>query len=239
MLVEYAPPRQRMFYGSFEMSSQGFALVVGSVFALSLARLLPHAALQAWGSRVPFIAGSLIGPLGFYIRHHVAKSPVLKRLQERHALQPRTAFAPYFARHKSAVICGVGVVIAGAALNFLWHGYMPVYVTRHLNLPLYAALFGNSASGLIAVFGYPLVGKLADRVGAYRIFFPTVIVFALAAFPLYQFVVEAPSIERLFCAQIVASIFLTLMSGAHPGMLTALSRRGCAPPASPFPITSP
>ena len=222
MLVEYAPPRQRMFYGSFEMSSQGFALVVGSVFAFSLARLLPPAALQSWGWRVPFIAGSVIGPIGFYIRHRVAESPVLRRLQERHALLPRAAFAPYFAQHKSAVICGMGVVIVGAALNYLWHGYMPLYVTRHLHLPLYAALFGNSASGLIAVFGYPLVGKLADRVGAYRVFFPTVIVFAFAAFPLYQFVSTSPTIAHLFAAQIVASLFLTLMSGAHPGMLTAL-----------------
>jgi MHS family proline/betaine transporter-like MFS transporter len=120
------------------------------------------------------------------------------------------------------VICGMGVVIVGAALNYLWHGYMPLYVTRHLHLPLYAALFGNSASGLIAVFGYPLVGKLADRVGAYRVFFPTVIVFAFAAFPLYQFVSTSPTIAHLFAAQIVASLFLTLMSGAHPGMLTAL-----------------
>jgi MFS family permease len=135
---------------------------------------------------------------------------------------PRAAFLPYFARHKAAVLCGIGVIAVGAALNFLWHGYMPVYVTHHLHLPLYAALFGNSASGLIAVIGYPLVGKLADRVGAYRIFFPTVIVFMFAAFPLYYFVASAPGIERLFFAQIIASLFLTLMSGAHPGMLTAL-----------------
>lgn len=222
MLVEYAPPKQRMFYGSFEMASQGFALLVGSLFAFALARMLTHAQLQAWGWRIPFIAGSLIGPLGFYIRHHVAESPVLHNLQERHALLPRDAFAPYFAKHKAALFCGIGVIVVGAALNFLWHGYMPLYVTRHLHLPLYAALFGNSASGLIAVIGYPLVGKLADRVGAYRVFFPTVIVFAFAAFPLYRFVAVDPTIQRLFIAQIVASLFLTLMSGPHPGMLTAL-----------------
>ncbi len=222
MLVEYAPPKQRMFYGSFEMASQGFALVVGSVFAFTLARLLPHAALASWGWRVPFIAGSIIGPVGYYIRHNVAESPVLQRLQAKHALMPRGSFAPYFAQHKSALLCGIGVVAAGTALNFLWHSYMPVYVTHHLHLPLYDALFGNCASGLIAVVGYPLAGKLADRIGAYRIFFPVTIVFMFAAFPLYYFVASAPSIERLVAAQIIASLFLTLMSGAHPGMLTAL-----------------
>jgi MHS family proline/betaine transporter-like MFS transporter len=222
MLVEYAPPGKRMFYGSFEMASQGFALFIGSVMAFGLARLMPHAVLASWGWRVPFILGSFIGPVGYYIRHNVAESPVLRRLQAKHALLPRDRFAGYFARHKAAVFCGIGVIIAGAAINYLWHGYMPLYVTRHLHLPLYAALLGNSVSGLIAIVGYPLAGKLADRVGAYTVFFPTVTIFALAAYPLYHFVAVDPSIERLFLAQMVASVFLTLMSGPHPGMLTAL-----------------
>ncbi|HEX7388840.1 MAG TPA: MFS transporter [Acidiphilium sp.] len=222
MLVEYAPAGKRMFYGSFEMASQGFALLVGSLLAFSLARYLPHAAMRSWGWRVPFILGAFIGPVGYYIRHHVAESPVLRRLQEHHDLMPRDRFAPYFARHKAALLCGIGVIVVGAALNFLWHGYMPLYVTRHLHLPLYVALFGNSASGLIAVIGYPLAGKLADRVGAYRVFFPVVIAFSIAAYPLYHFVVSDPTIPRLVTAQIIASLFLTLMSGPHPGMLTDL-----------------
>jgi MFS family permease len=222
MLVEFAPANKRMFYGSFEMASQGLALLIGSLMAFTLARLLPHAALQSWGWRVPFILGAFIGPVGFYIRHNVAESPALLRAKAAHALLPRGAFAPYFARHRAAVYTGIGVIIVGTALNYLWHGYMPLFVTKHLHLPLYAALAGNSASGLIAVFGYPLAGRLADRVGAYRIFFPVVIIFALAAFPLYAYVADAPTIPHLVEAQIVASIFLCLMSGAHPGMLTAL-----------------
>lgn len=222
MLVEYAPPGKRMFYGSFEMASQGFALLVGSLLAFSLARFLPHRMMSAWGWRVPFILGAFIGPVGYYIRHHVAESPVLRRLQERHALMPRDRFVPYFLRNKSALLCGIGVIVVGAALNYLWHGYMPLYVTRHLHLPLYAALLGNSLSGLIAVIGFPLAGRLADRVGAYRLFFPVTIAFAIAAYPLYHYVVAAPSIERLIEAQVVASLFFTLMSGPHPGMLTEL-----------------
>lgn len=222
MLVEYAPKNRRMFYGSFEMASQGFALLVGSMFAFFLARYMPSHAMHVWGWRVPFIVGSIIGPVGYYIRHHVAESPVLRRLQEQHALIRRDRFIPYFLANKSALICGIGVIVVGASVNFLWHGYMPLYVTRHLHLPLYAALFGNSVSGVIAIIGYPLVGKLADRVGAYNIFFPVTIIFAVAAYPLYLFVIEAPSVERLFIAQVVASLFLTFMSGPHPGMLTAL-----------------
>lgn len=222
MLVEYAPRGQRNFYGSFEMASQGFALLVGSLFAFFLARYLPAHAMQEWGWRVPFIVGFIIGPVGYYIRHHVAESPVLRQLQAQHALMHRDRFLPYFLNNKAALLCGMGVIIVGAAVNFLWHNYMPLYVTHQLHLPLYAALFGNSVSGVIAIFGYPLVGKLADRVGAFRLFFPVTIIFAFATYPLYVFVIASPSIERLFIAQMITSLFLTMMSGAHPGMLTSL-----------------
>jgi hypothetical protein len=49
-----------------------------------------------------------------------------------------------------------------------------------------------------------------------------VTIFALSAWPLYYFVASAPSVERLFVAEIVATLFLSLMSGPHPGMLSAL-----------------
>jgi len=219
MLVEYAPPGKRMFYASFQMMSHGLALVFVSAFSYGLTTQLDPAALDDWGWRIPFFFGALIGPVGLYIRHQVGETPEFLRAQ---SLQLRTATRRRGRPNLAAVTCGIGVISLGAAVNYLWHSYAPIYVVQQLHLPLSTALGGTALAGLIATATYPLSGWLADRVGPFRLFFPVVTIFALSAWPLYHYVVAAPSVERLYACQAAAALFLGLMSGAHPGMLAAL-----------------
>jgi MFS transporter, MHS family, proline/betaine transporter len=81
MLTEYAPPGKRMFYGSFQLMSQGVALLLASGFAYLLTTTLDTHQLQSWGWRIPFLFGAAIGPVGIYIRHSVGESPEYLRAQ--------------------------------------------------------------------------------------------------------------------------------------------------------------
>jgi MFS transporter, MHS family, proline/betaine transporter len=135
--------------------------------------------------------------------------------------QPRSA-VQFVREQGDAALCAMGVIIVGAATNYVWHSYLPVYVERQLHLPLANALLGTFASGLLNLFLFPLSGRLADRVGAYRLFYPIVIAWILCAYPLFRFVSDAPSFGHLFAAQMVATVFLAAMSGSHPGMLATL-----------------
>ena len=226
MLVELAPPGRKMFYGSFQMASQGMALLVASGISLLLTEAMAPAALEAWGWRIPFLLGSLIGPLGFYIRRKCAESPEFLALRAAGGPLPVTGFAPAMARQWRAVVCAFGIIAVGTALNYLWHSYTPTYVTEQLHLPLSAALAGSSLCGLVAIVVYPLAGLLADRIGAYRQFFFVVTAFAFCAYPIYAYVDTAPSVPRLFVSQLVATLFLGFMSGPHPGMLATLFPTG-------------
>ena len=226
MLVELAPPGRKMFYGSFQMASQGMALLVASGISLLLTEAMAPAALEAWGWRIPFLLGSLIGPLGFYIRRKCAESPEFLALRAAGGALPVTDFAPAMARQWRAVVCAFGIIAVGTALNYLWHSYTPTYVTEQLHLPLSAALAGSSLCGLVAIVVYPLAGLLADRIGAYRQFFFVVTAFAFCAYPIYAYVDAAPSVPRLFVSQLVATLFLGFMSGPHPGMLATLFPTG-------------
>jgi MHS family proline/betaine transporter-like MFS transporter len=49
-----------------------------------------------------------------------------------------------------------------------------------------------------------------------------VVLWALIAYPLFAWVVAQPTPERLFTAQMIATLVLSIMSGPHPGMLTQL-----------------
>ncbi|WP_347558100.1 MFS transporter [Robbsia sp. KACC 23696] len=236
MLVEYAPPGKKMFYGSFNMTAQSFALLLSSGAGYCLTTMLTHAQLLSWGWRLPFLCGALVGPVGFYIKHRVAESPEFRAMQGRRnatvdadssgRVRPtraaRTPMRTFFREHGRGALCAIGVIGVGAATNYVWHSYIAIYVERQLHLPLQVALRGAFFCGVLNLFLFPLSGKLADRFGAYRLFYPVILVWMICAYPLFAYVVAAPSPERLFFAQIVSTVFLAAMSGAHPGMLATL-----------------
>ena len=70
MLVEYAPPHKKMFYGSFNMSAQAFALLLSSGVGYLLTTQLTHEQLVAWGWRLPFLFGALAGPFAAVLTPH-------------------------------------------------------------------------------------------------------------------------------------------------------------------------
>jgi MFS family permease len=222
MLVEYAPPGKKMFYGSFNMSAQAFALLLSSGTGWLLTTHLTHAQLVEWGWRVPFLLGSLAGPIGFYIRHRVAESPEFIQLREHGGTRQRQTVREFFRENTDAVVCAMGIIIVGAATNYVWHSYLPLYVERQLHLPLSTALVGAFVSGVLNLALFPLAGKLCDRYGAYRLFYPVVTAWVVTAYPLFAFVISAPSPVHLFIAQMVSTVFLAAMSGSHPGMLATL-----------------
>src|SRR5215470_7524232 len=69
-LVEHMPHR-RGFIASWQFASQGVSQLLGSGFGVGLTAHLGAADLQAWGWRIPFLFGVLIGPVGLYIRNHI------------------------------------------------------------------------------------------------------------------------------------------------------------------------
>ena len=224
VVVETAPPGKKMFYGSFNMSSQALAMLLSSSCSYLLINNLSKSSLTTWGWRVPFLIGALVGPLGFYIRHNIAESPEFEALRKQVLRGATRAFRlrDFVREQGDAALCAMGVMIIGTASNYLWNAYLPVYVEHQLHLPLKSALLGTFIGGVINFLLFPVSGKLADKFGAYQLFYPLVIGWLLCTFPLFWFIISAPSLTRLFIAQIIASIFQVAIAGPHPGMLATI-----------------
>ena len=73
-LVEHRPDRAG-FFASWQWSSQGLAALVATGFGVLLSGTMSAADLQAWGWRIPFAFGLLIGPIGYYIRSNMEETP--------------------------------------------------------------------------------------------------------------------------------------------------------------------
>ena len=86
-IVEYAPDGRRGFIGSWQQVSVGSGFLLGSLSAALLSSTLSPAAFLAWGWRVPFLLGILVGALGAYLRWRLADTPKFTEI-ERHGESP-------------------------------------------------------------------------------------------------------------------------------------------------------
>ena len=79
-LAEHAPKR-RGFFSSWQVASQGLTTLLAAGFGAVLTTTLTGDQMAAWGWRIPFIFGLLIGPVAYYIRRNVDESPEFAKIE--------------------------------------------------------------------------------------------------------------------------------------------------------------
>ena len=80
-LAEYAPSDKRGVYCSLVPASTAVGLLVGSTFATVMYTILPDAAVNEWGWRIPFLLAGPLGLVAHYIRTKLEDSPTYQEMQ--------------------------------------------------------------------------------------------------------------------------------------------------------------
>src|SRR5215203_4543329 len=67
-MVEHAPANRRGLFGSFTNTASGLATLAATGSAAIVTAALPPEALAAWGWRIPFLVGGILGLVGLLLR---------------------------------------------------------------------------------------------------------------------------------------------------------------------------
>ena len=134
-LSEHASPASRAFFGSWSSFSVVLGSLLGSGTAALLTGLLSEAQLLAWGWRLPFLGGILIGVVGLWLRLGIEESPSFLRLQKSGNLAAnpiaetmRKDLGPL------AITLGLaGLLSVGFYLPFIW---LPTWLSQINRPPL-------------------------------------------------------------------------------------------------------
>jgi MFS transporter, MHS family, proline/betaine transporter len=225
MLIEFAPPGRRGYYGSFQMVSQSLAFSIGAAMAIGLNLGLSPDAFASWGWRVPFILGILIGPIGYYLRQKVDESPEFKAYLTEMAAraQPRkqTTLGELFSNHPRELIASFCLIAAGTAINYVNGIFLPAYAATELKLPLI-----NAQIGLLVVYtanaGFAvLFAALSDRIGRRMVIVPALIIYSVLFYVMLQRLVDAPTTTNLIELQAIG-IMLGALAGPMPAFMTEI-----------------
>ena len=210
-MIEHAG-RRAGFFGSFQFLSQAVAAIAGSGIAWAVTSAMPPEAVGQWGFRIPFVLGLLIGPVGWYVRRHVAETPAFTSVEP-----SRAPTLMLLRRYPLRLLLGAGVVAGGTASTYL-NIYLPTYVHKHLHVAVsgsYAVTFVASATPLLIT---PFAAIVSDRTGRLPIMIVMVALLAVAATPLMALVIAHPTQAVLS----LVFVLLTALRAAYTAPVAAL-----------------
>jgi MFS transporter, MHS family, proline/betaine transporter len=210
-LVEHSTTRKG-FLASWQWSSQGLSAVLASAFGVLLFGTLSHEQLQAWGWRVPFLFGLLIGPIGLYIRSHLEEAPEFAGTRP-----SATPLRDLLSRQTDRMLLSIGAVILSTSSNYVIL-YMPTYGIRELDLPQSVGFTATLIGAIVLTVVSPFVGHWSDSAGRTRIMTAISILFAFSAYPTFVGLVNYPSLTTI----VLIVAWMSLLKAGYSSVLPSL-----------------
>jgi MFS transporter, MHS family, proline/betaine transporter len=210
LLAEHAPNDQRGFYGSWQLASQGLAVLAAAGAAYALTTLLTPAEVSAWGWRVPFLLGVLIVPVGLWLR---------TALEETHANEDHektrkvSSLSLAFRQHLGKIVAGVGLIIGGTAANAVVVLYMATYAVTQLKLAPTTGLMAGIMAGIMTLIAAPIGGALSDKIGRRTVAAISYLLILLLIYPAFLYLNASPTLGTLLAVVAVLAV-LNAMGGA-------------------------
>ena len=207
MIVEHAPFGRRGYYASYTLQGVQAGQILAAAVFLPLAALLPEAAFESWGWRIPFLLSALVVVAGYVIRRRVDETPAFQE-EAAHGEVPKAPIVQAVRESGSdmfRVVCmalmnavPVATTVFGATYATNEEAYGIGFDTATY---LWISVVGNA----VAVVLIPFVGNLSDRIGRR----PCIIVGALGSTALSFAYLYAISQENVA----LAFVFAILMWG--------------------------
>lgn len=221
-MVEHSTAK-RGYYASWQFASQGAAAILAASFGGVLAWWLPPEQLQAWGWRVPFFFGLVLGPVGWYIRSHLDETPeFIANQQAQRTQDARATKEPGLGRQWVNLLLAVGIVAQSTVGVYILQLYMPMYAVKQLHMAAATSFGVVVLNGGLQFALSPVMGALSDRIGRIRIMLTTSILLASLTYPMFALLQRHPTLGWLLVLQGAAGIFKAAYSGPMPALMSEI-----------------
>lgn len=159
-LSEIASPSRRAFFASLSNNGSNFGIMVASLSTVFLSALLGETAFAAYGYRVLFFIGGIVGLIGFGYRSDLEESLEFVHCFER---EKRPLFT-VFRHHKQSLWRLFLIVGIGAVGSYALMGYVSIFLQQKLGLSLAAAIRYETFFITLSLCLVPFFAVIADRI---------------------------------------------------------------------------
>lgn len=217
LLVEYAGPQRRGYFGSFQFASQSLGIALGAIVSSLLSRYLDPQALASWGWRTVFLMGTVIAPVGIYIRVRLNETLHLKtEAQTRHSL------LQILVSHARELTLGTLLTFGGTSANFIILFSLPIIAIKSFGMPQADSVMAGVVTGLAGFVVSPIGGFVSDRIGRKPVIVISRVLVVVAVPPLFVWLKADPSVSRLLIVEGVLAALAAFGGATAIGWMTEL-----------------
>jgi MFS transporter, MHS family, proline/betaine transporter len=210
-LVEQAPDGRRGLMGALIACGAVTGTLLGSAVGAAFTANLSTAALQAWGWRIPFLLGLVVGVGGYVVRRHMSetiatpcseRAPIVETLHD----------------HWRTVVGFAGLSVFNAVGFYVSFVYLVSWLQNIDHIAPARALEINSFSMVILLAVIVASGLLADRFGRKPLLLLATVLCFIGALPLF-WLLNHPSVWLAQLGQLGLALIVGLYRGTEPAIL--------------------
>jgi MHS family proline/betaine transporter-like MFS transporter len=211
-LVEWAPSHRRGLYGSFHPGSIFLGQMVGTAVTAVLTTGLGPDDMLAWGWRIPFLLGALIGPLGMIVRSKIGETPVFERANDAGAVLEAPTRLPL-----ARMFFAFAFVSVQSVAIYMYLSYFPTFLQHYVGWSAGRALWSTAVATVATGVAVVSSGALSDRIGRKPILVTSCAIFLFLSYPLVWLILHGGS----FALSVAIQAFLSANCGFFIGSMAA------------------
>lgn len=208
-LAEIAPREKRALWASTPWLGVGVGTMGATGLGVLMTSLFTPEQMNAFGWRIPFAVGALIGVYAIWIRLRMAESDVHEESRRTEADGPKRRLIDVFREMREnsrALLTIVGLTISGVVAFYTWFIFAPSYAVREFGMDDTTALVAGLLGQAVFLIAVPVMGALADRWGRRPVLLIFSVGFAVLAFPLEALLGDNPF--SLWLAMAAATVLM-------------------------------
>ena len=213
-LAETAPREWRGFYSGFATAGLFTGLLLGSGTAALMALLLTNEQIAAWGWRLPFLAGILLGIVALVLRIGISEPPLPKK-------RLRAPIVDAVKAHGRNIALAAAVIMGMGASWYVIAVYLPTWMVQHLGLARSLSLEITAANIAIAAVAGLGAAALSDRIGRKPILVTAMAGLAVLIYPMFWLISQGDP-KIIAAAQCVLIVLNASLAFVLPATLSEM-----------------
>ncbi len=190
-MIEHAPAGRRGLIGSLVKSSLIIGFLLGSLVTFIVHLFVTDEQFSEWGWRIPFLLGTVMGFVGFYIRHSCDESPVYQLAKANGGLAEKP-LKELMSNYLPNMLRAIGIFISVTVPFYVLSAYFVTYTEHTLGRTKHEAALLNTIDMFILLAVVPLSGWLSDKYGRKRVLMTVAAGYALFALPIFSLLQPGP-----------------------------------------------
>jgi proline/betaine transport protein TphA len=198
-------------------------MVLSSLIATIMSTLVNDAQLAAWGWRIPFLAGGLIGVWGLIVRMRSMDPVVYEEAHASHKEKGRKVSVLNHIGSLNYKILFKGVCLTSimAIANYFLIAYFNTFLIESQGLPLRAVMVTNTVALTVQSIMTLLMGRLSDFVGRKTVLGSGIISLLIVVYPVFWLLTQH-DIYLAMAGEVLFALAAGVLTGTIPTTLAEM-----------------